>query len=299
MNDESIEVACALDVTQKSEYALMLAVLATSLAKNHIDPRPLSLQVFHRGATREMRERIEGPAIAYGATVTWTEIDEERIARLGGVVSYETAGYYMKLLIPELVAPRLKRVIYLDVDIVVLADIARLWDVHHDAIAGCCVDRFIRTLGHSRIRPDLDVVNRRAFLTGMGCDPDAPYFNSGVMLIDTQRWVSNGVARRVVEYAERYSSRNQDQDGLNVILSGAWRALDPRWNVFPRLSQDFEEPPPDPPYAVHFCWYKPMETDYETRYVVSPSKSAFRRIFYNYLAHTAFASTPAGDGGVS
>ena len=291
MSGETIQIACVLDATYSDEYALLLAVLIESLAETHRDPRPVTMHVFHDGVTAELRDRVCGTPAARRVNVTWHPLGEAAKARLGALGGERTGSYYIKVLVPELLPPDVQRCVYLDVDLLFLGDVAGLWDTNlGDAIAACCTDTYIRTLIHSKIRPDCDVAGRREFLMSLGLDPELPYFNSGVMVIDVARWRAAAVARRVIEYSTRHPSRNQDQDGLNLVLSGAWCPLDPRWNVFPRLAADFDEPAPDP-WVLHFCWYKPTQRDYLTRYVASPSKTAFHRIFHDTLGRTAFAPT--------
>ncbi len=62
-----------------------------------------------------------------------------------------------------------------------------------------------------------------------------PYFNSGVLVIDLEKWRRTRVSERAVEFLEQYpdSTRFYDQDPLNVALIDDWLILDPRWNLEP------------------------------------------------------------------
>jgi len=288
-----IEVACVLDLTGGSDvdYALFFAILLVSMARNHRSGEPLRVWVLCRGVQPEVRSRIEAPLAGSGMDVEWLEIEDETLERLAIAEVYRRlTPHYLKLIIPDLLPPDMSRVLYFDTDFLVLGEVSRLWSVDlGGAVAGCCADPFQRTLGRSSIRPDCSLAERLEFLRGRGLDPEASYLNSGVMLIDLPRWRQEEIKRRVVEYSMQYPARNQEQDGLNVILAGRWRKLDSPWNVYPRLAEAFDEPPPELPYAIHFAWYKPTEEDYVSRYVESPSKVVFQRLFFEYLDQTSFS----------
>jgi lipopolysaccharide biosynthesis glycosyltransferase len=63
---------------------------------------------------------------------------------------------------------------------------------------------------------------------------DPGYFNSGVMLIDVDRFVRDDVAARALRWlaeAER-PPRYPDQDALNHVIAGDWLRLERSWNLF-------------------------------------------------------------------
>jgi lipopolysaccharide biosynthesis glycosyltransferase len=66
----------------------------------------------------------------------------------------------------------------------------------------------------------------------MAVSPHAKYFNSGVLLMDLERWRSEGITEEVLAHAKRYRRhlRFPDQDALNSVLATRWLELEPRWN---------------------------------------------------------------------
>jgi lipopolysaccharide biosynthesis glycosyltransferase len=123
---------------------------------------------------------------------------------------------YARLLLDEYLPPEIKRVAYLDIDIIVRGEIKELWNC----------DLLGKTIGAVR-----DVVPYARHKT-LGLPSGAPYFNSGVMVIDLVRWREMSIGRRALEFACAYPSRIQwwDQCALNLILHGDWTPLDPGWN---------------------------------------------------------------------
>lgn len=52
------------------------------------------------------------------------------------------------------------------------------------------------------------------------------------MLLDLAYWRENNVTAQAEDYVRTHHCRFWDQDALNAVLSGTWKELDPRWNVY-------------------------------------------------------------------
>ena len=142
---------------------------------------------------------------------------------------------YRRLFLAELL-PELRRVLYLDADILVRASLDRLWETSLEgAVLGAVPDPWMATI------PEM----RREFPEG--------YFNAGVMLIDLERWRERGLTARCLDEIGRRArlaasagrdalSYRNEQTPLNTVLRNAWQRLSPCWNftVFhtPRLADD-------------------------------------------------------------
>lgn len=136
--------------------------------------------------------------------------------------TYPTA-VYLRLDLPNLVPPHVHRLLYLDSDILVHGDLGPLWETPLGRAPWAAVcDGINRTMGDWGGVP------------GMGADvrKDAPYFNSGVLLIDVPKWRRLRVTKRCVEYLYEHRDhlRFPDQDALNLVGYDRWLQLDPSWN---------------------------------------------------------------------
>lgn len=61
--------------------------------------------------------------------------------------------------------------------------------------------------------------------------PAAPYFNAGVVMIDSAAWVEQDLTRRCVDFARRHlAGLGRDQAMLNGTLHGDWTEISPLWN---------------------------------------------------------------------
>ena len=61
--------------------------------------------------------------------------------------------------------------------------------------------------------------------------PAAPYFNAGVVMIDTKTWAEAGLTTRAAEFAKtKLSGLGRDQALMNGMLHGDWAEISPLWN---------------------------------------------------------------------
>ena len=133
---------------------------------------------------------------------------------------------YARLFIPYFVPGHIEKVLYMDVDMLVLKDISKLWktNLQNRMVAGV-VDR-IKVV--SCIWGGIP--NYKEF----EIPPQTKYFNSGLLLIDTFKWRDLHIAERVMQCVSRNKKYASflDQYGLNVIFANQWFELDPRWNTY-------------------------------------------------------------------
>jgi lipopolysaccharide biosynthesis glycosyltransferase len=125
---------------------------------------------------------------------------------------------YLKFHVPDFVETR--RALFLDADTVARADLRSLYeqDLGGKPI-GAVQDWLVPTVmaKNSPIRNYLEQ------------DCDAPYFNSGVMLMDIERLRSMNLIREAAKLRE-VKVQYADQDLFNLIFAGNWAVLDPVWN---------------------------------------------------------------------
>lgn len=232
MGAKQVVVGCAAD----GGYALPLAVMLRSVAA-HLDAR-LELVVYavDAGLAAQDRDRI---ARSLDARTSLVWVAPERSAFTGlplwGRMPIAT---YDKLAIARWIPATEARVLWLDADLLVLGDLAELWRTDlHGAVIGASPDARVTTVGAR--------FGIRDF-AALGLASGDKYFNAGVMLVDLDRWRTEGVEERALDYLKRNRSRVYfwDQEALNAALSGRWHELAPCWNWTPNTGVR-----PDDPHA--------------------------------------------------
>jgi len=183
---------------------------------------------------------------------------------------------YASCLLQELLPPRVDRCIYVDCDLAVERDIVELWSKDlQGSTAGAILNGSLEDSADHQRRLDLS---------------EPRYFNSGVLLLDMDRWRKRKVGPRAMEAAERMGPRLilHDQDALNCALDGDWIPLEPHWNVWvilPELQAHHRA-------VFHYMGApKPWHADYDR---------PFPEHFFRYLDRTPYRGwrpwNPAGLG---
>lgn len=271
MSADRIVIGCAAD----GRYALPLAVMLRSAAAR-LDPRyALDVYAVDAGLSHDDRERV---VRSLGARATLRWVEPSRAAFTGvplwGRMPIAT---YDKLAIARWIPATVDRAIWLDADLLVLADLAALWRTD----IGTAV---LAATQDARV-PTVDARFGIGPYASCGLLPGAKYFNAGVLLIDLARWRAADVERRALSYLNEHRARVYfwDQEALNVALAAGWSELAPAWNWSPSTGQPRRAPADeaDAPRILHFSGnLKPW------RY---PGRGMPHDLYYRDLDQTAWA----------
>eukprot|EP00927_Polykrikos_kofoidii_P044893 TRINITY_DN38765_c0_g1_i1.p1 TRINITY_DN38765_c0_g1~~TRINITY_DN38765_c0_g1_i1.p1 ORF type:complete len:792 (-),score=106.23 TRINITY_DN38765_c0_g1_i1:39-2414(-) len=161
---------------------------------------------------------------------------EDRGAQMADTGNLGAVHNFARFVLHELL-PALPRVVYLDVDIVVRADLCELYDTpalaspaHIAGDGGATIAAVRRT--HQPLRVYVDVLQPAVPTWVPG---EAPSFNAGVMVIDLDRWRSRGASRLVAEWvaANRRTRlwRGASQPPLLLLFYDEVAPLHWGWNV--------------------------------------------------------------------
>jgi hypothetical protein len=135
----------------------------------------------------------------------------------------QTVSTYLRLALPDAFANDYDRILYLDSDIFVQGG---------DLAALLSIDLKGRPIAAVRDNPQWRTPNRRpADLKALGLAA-APYFNAGVLLIETRPWLdANTLGRaQVVGQTQADKLVHKDQTLLNVVFHQNWAEISPVWN---------------------------------------------------------------------
>jgi lipopolysaccharide biosynthesis glycosyltransferase len=174
---------------------------------------------------------------------------EEMVQRYGGMIAFisvadglleglPTEGFtggatWYRIFLPKLL-PSLRRVLFLDADLVVTGPLSSLWDTDLDgAYVGAVTNVLPRHYEQRLVAAGFDTRN---------------YFNAGVLLMDLELMrrdrCSDAMLNYGVSHAESLVVR--DQDALNAVLGERRLFLHPRWNcmnsffVYPWAGEMFD-----------------------------------------------------------
>ncbi|MEC3879888.1 glycosyltransferase family 8 protein [Parapedobacter sp. 10938] len=183
---------------------------------------------------------------------------------------------YARLFIPNIIAENTERTIYLDVDMVVMEDISKLWKIDMaDYPVGGVLDR-----SRSVSCEWAGISNYKE----LGLAKDTGYYNTGMFIMNNRRWKAENYAQRIVDCLQeniKFSSFPINY-GMNVILANQWLTLDARWNAY--AMEEINEP-----FIIHFAGKKPIFKSYSYN-------QEYKTIFFKYIEKTAWKGfQPIGE----
>jgi lipopolysaccharide biosynthesis glycosyltransferase len=211
----AINVICGFD----DQYAPHFAMMVSSLFAGSQNPGKIKLYLISNFVSPPIRGRIEAIVDRYGVgKIYWLQPDVSQFQDAPLTQHFTRAAYAR---IPAFDILEADRALYLDVDLLCLADIAEL---HDSNLAGNIVGAVLdpgSTFGTDDHKASLEL--RR----------DALCFNSGVLVVDLVKWREEKITAACVDFVREKSSviRWPDQDTLNVVLARRWFRLESVWNV--------------------------------------------------------------------
>lgn len=262
MTDETEEITVV--TVCDNNFVMLLAVLLKSIEENHHTPERVVVYVVENGMSKLNRRKLEGSLEGAALSLRWLKLKEVLPKR---EVPFDSTTYplniYVRLFIPYFLPANIKRAIYLDVDMVVVTDISKLWNID---------------IGNNIIavvpEPNGYIGDNIKNYKELELPPRNRYFNSGLIVFDMDRWREKDATRYVLDTIK--NNRNfiayPDQYGLNVALVNDWHSLDPRWNTFSNHKEA-------DPLIIHYIGYKPIYTDYV-------GEQQYLDIFNSYLSKT-------------
>jgi lipopolysaccharide biosynthesis glycosyltransferase len=269
--DDTMNAAEKITIVVASDdhYAVLVAPLIKSIEVNHHTQEKIDFYIIDDGISLKNRQKLQATTNPDMTTLHWIKSSE--VIPAGVKIPVDNTAFpfttYFRLFAPYVIPPEVSKVIYLDVDMIVVEDIAKLW--HTD----------IQDHLFAAVQDWQETVSKHSWggipnYQELGIPPQTKYFNAGLLLINTRKWRENGVVHQVIKCLEdnKKHVNYADQYGLNVALYDQWQVLDKNWNCF----ATFEYPNP---YIIHFLDIKPIFNTYNSR-------PEYKDEFFKYLELT-------------
>lgn len=224
-------------------YAPFLAVALSSAVKNASKDRLYHAIVLHEGVTDENRQKLAGLATRnFKIDIVpmkndFDALDDRMSNRLR--CDYFTLTIYFRLFIPAMY-PQYDKAIYIDSDVVIADDLAKLFDIDiGDNFIGACNDLSIADV------PPLVAYTENAI--GVKAHE---YINSGVLLMNLKKLREERFEEHFLELLNTYhfDSIAPDQDYINAICNGKIYYLDKRFDAMPNNAR----PECENPVIIHY-----------------------------------------------
>ena len=227
-NPVHVALACDQNLVEQVPVTIDAIVSGSS--------RPVHLHLLTRGLGPDVSHRI---ADAFpDAALTWLPCDPVVYGEVTRMIQHITLSTMDRLLLPSLL-PDVDRLVYFDVDALVLGDVAELaaldLDEHPFAARASFYPGYLYwwTAAH-RLPPERADALRRQ-MCQRPFSPDDTALNAGVLVLDLARLRQDDFTALALAYVEQYGFN--DQDVLMAYAEGGWAHLGLRWNHWPIMER--------------------------------------------------------------
>ncbi|MBC8986441.1 glycosyltransferase family 8 protein [Pedobacter sp. N36a] len=265
----SIILAC------DNHYVVLLAALLKSIEMNHHTEELVDVYLVDDQISKLSKQKLMASLTLDKMNIIWLKMEEiiPEDVTLPLVNNTYPLNTYIRLLIPYFIPKELNRIIFLDVDMIMLDDISNLWKM----------DIGDKVIGAVNDGPDVKTIAEGIEnYSELGLDPNQKYFNAGMQVINIDKWRALDVTQKTfdaINNNKKYAGLG-DQYGLNIALIGNWFEIDGKWNCFSVCT--------DPrPSLIHYFHRKPIYKTYAYNY---------KDEFFYYLNKTKFSDfQPIGE----
>lgn len=264
-------------VASDNHYIILLAALIKSIEANLSKGHTITIYIIEDNVSDENKVKLQKSIDTNITTLVWKEMNS--VIPEGMKLPLDRSSYplniYMRLFIPYFIPEEIERVLYLDVDMIVLKDVATLFENNlENYVIASVLDPRIITFDNSWG----GVLNHNE----LGLSGSTRYFNTGLIVMNTKKWRELNITEKIIDCIDsnKKFANYPDQYGLNVVLANQWLELSPLWNHFSTI------PASEKPYLIHFVERKPIYKAYNY-------SEEFKKIFYSYLKQTEWKNFKA------
>ncbi len=272
------------------KFAGILGISMVSLYENNKDMENIIVYIMEGGISVSNKKKINSVSGLYNRPFPiWIKAkDISKELNIEVNIDRGSLSQYSRLFISSLLPENLERVLYLDCDIIINKPINELWNLNlHGKTIAALKDAFSK---YYRINISLHT--------------NDIMFNSGVMLIDLERWKNQKIESRLLRFIIFKNGKIQqgDQGALNAVLSHDVYCFEPKYNsvtIFYDFTYDemlsYRKPPDfypeiqvreavENPVLIHFTtsflskrpWIKGCQHKYVNEWIKYKKKSPWK-----------------------
>ena len=269
----SIKQEIPVFFSSDDNYVPCLTVAIHSLIQHTSKENNYSIIVLTTGMNEENRKEIkkmstENVKINFeDVSESLKEINKELKLRLR---DYYSIAIYYRLFIPKLF-PIYEKAIYLDADMVVLSDIANLYNIDMG-------NNLLMATTDATVNDSEDF--RKYSKIALGIEPKQ-YINSGMLVMNLREMRKAKIEQKFIYLLEKYNLETAapDQDYLNVLCKDRIKYIPENWDKMPDFGKRI------PVEELHIIHYNMMRKPWH--YADVP----YSDIFWNYAKQTKFYNT--------
>lgn len=198
-------------------YFRGMGVTIVSILKNN-PGMSFVFHVFSFSFSDNVRRRMQQLEAQYGIEIRNHLVRPDALDefRRFPCFSLHHPAMFIRLLIPNAFRGIAKRILYLDADLLCLGSMEALPLIDIDSVVAAAVPDEASTTAKTQIAA-LNLAH-------------AEYFNAGVIYINVDNWIAEGVQEKALAALSQRNLLFGDQDALNLTMNGRVKLIEPRWN---------------------------------------------------------------------
>jgi len=261
-----------------NNYAPFLCTAVFSLLKNSNKKNQYYIYILDGGISIENKNKILNSLKQFkNKKINFITVDQKIFKNVKQILQLNQSSYY-RLLLPKIL-PKVKKIIYLDCDMIIMDDISKLYlEKINKKLIGCCpVFHPNYQLVLQKIHPKTKIIKA---------------INAGMTLMNLDLLRKGNYSKIFIDFVNNNSAKliAGDQDVLNLILANQIKIIHPKWNSTSYLfvTNNHKKCGLDKkifdictknPSIVHFDGIKPW---------TNGSSHPYKKYFYKYLYQTEF-----------
>lgn len=208
-----INVAFTID----NNYPLYTMLTINSILLNNKSNSDYKFWIIENNVTDYNKEEMRNFVQKRGQKIEFIDIDNvlkgynEYMYSNNQWANHITKIGIARIYLPEVLPKDVKKVLYLDGDVLVISDLKELYDTD--------ISKYAAALAKNNMEFHIKPKDKRP------C-----YYNSGVILINLDDWRKNNYTHQMEDYIAKNVLDFPDQDSINYVLRGKIKMLDQKWN---------------------------------------------------------------------
>jgi lipopolysaccharide biosynthesis glycosyltransferase len=230
-------------LTFNDAYAPHAAVVMESAVRNC--PQKLGFAVIHYDISRHTQDTLARHFEGRIKGLEFFKVDLEKVENITKGIKntfWNKNVVWLRMFAPSVLPQSENHIIYLDCDTIVCDNILQMTENARLSMPLCAITQYDPAykwgnLNRHKYEPYENLYVQEAFFyrtyQNLGMHVNAPYFCTGVMIMNLNYWRTYGIEEQSFDFVKKYPNKifAPDQDVLNAIINGNYCALHPRWNA--------------------------------------------------------------------
>lgn len=202
-----------------NNYAQHVGVSMVSLFENNRDFNDIVVYILENDISWNNKSRLTMIAEQYGREIFFIEMAvllNKLPLNIGNSIAISA---YARLFLASIIPVDVDRILYIDCDSIINESLADLWRIDFN---DCYIAGVFDT-----------ICPFSENYTNIGLSEADTYINSGVMLIDLNKWRMNNIEQKLIDFIIQRKGKvhHHDQGTINGVLHSRCKIIHPKYNV--------------------------------------------------------------------